>query len=360
MYKDYLFNATLLISFTSIIYQFFKDSGFSKKSPKQIRVLIGIIWGVLAITLMELSISLPNNVLLDFRYLPIIMAAFGSGTTSVSITGTIAILSRLLLFERSYSSYVGSSGIIVITIIMIFLTNMNIAVWKKWFAAVIASILVNSIVYNILISDLALKTNVILSFAIIFSIVSLIMFSYTHYLDTLNESYRKLKSEAVNDFLTGLNNVRSFYQHYNTILEQALESNSALSLLYIDIDFFKRVNDTYGHKEGDIALATLGEILKKSTRSMDIVSRNGGEEFSVILYQCDSELAFDIAERIRNTVEATPIILSSQERINITVSIGIASYPSPINDHRILREKADAALYEAKRTGRNKTVLATI
>ena len=147
---------------------------------------------------------------------------------------------------------------------------------------------------------------------------------------------------------------------YNTVIDSVRQKRERVSLLYIDIDFFKKVNDNYGHKEGDIVLKKLGEILSKTCRDVDIVSRNGGEEFSVILVNCSPNMAVEIAERIRKTIEITPIYLSNNIKINITVSIGISSYPDPINDLEILREKADEALYKAKHAGRNKVVLSNL
>lgn len=175
-------------------------------------------------------------------------------------------------------------------------------------------------------------------------------------MELLTRSYRWYKQESNIDFLTGLNNVRQFNKLYNMLINNEKNSYRIFSLLYIDVDFFKNVNDTYGHENGDIVLRKLSEILKKTCRSIDIISRNGGEEFSVILLDCPYERALEIAERIRKNVENTPIELSNKTKINITISIGVASYPNPISNLDMLRESADKALYEAKKTGRNKVV----
>lgn len=122
----------------------------------------------------------------------------------------------------------------------------------------------------------------------------------------------------------------------------------------IDIDFFKKVNDTYGHAEGDAVLRELGKILLKSCRSYDIVSRNGGEEFTILLLDCPEIQALQIAERVRYSVETHPFIMTNETQINITVSIGVSSYPEATNKIEKLLELADETLYIAKRTGRNK------
>jgi len=122
----------------------------------------------------------------------------------------------------------------------------------------------------------------------------------------------------------------------------------------IDIDFFKKVNDTYGHAEGDIVLRELGEILLKNCRNFDIVSRNRGEEFTILLLDCPKIRAVQIAKRVRSGVEAHPFIISDETQININVSIGAANYPEDTNEVENLLKIADMTLYTAKHTGRNK------
>ncbi len=122
----------------------------------------------------------------------------------------------------------------------------------------------------------------------------------------------------------------------------------------VDIDFFKKVNDTYGHIEGDIVLKELGLILSENCRHFDEVSRIGGEEFSVLLPDCAYPRAMQIAERIKDAVKIHTFTLSTGVKIHITISIGVASYPETIQDIEKLMEKADTALYAAKRSGRNR------
>lgn len=104
-------------------------------------------------------------------------------------------------------------------------------------------------------------------------------------------------------------------------------------------------------------LTQIGTILKKTCRPFDIVSRNGGEEFSVLLINCPSIQSIEIGEQIRKTIEKHEFLLSTGEKINISVSVGISTYPDLINNVEMLIESADTALYKAKHTGRNKTVL---
>ena len=129
-------------------------------------------------------------------------------------------------------------------------------------------------------------------------------------------------------------------------------------MLFIDIDFFKKVNDIYGHLNGDRVLKEVGQILIKLSRDTDIVARKGREEFTVLLMDCGVSKALKVAERIRKTIEENIFISEQNEEIRITISIGVSSFPDTIADEEKLTEQADIALYRAKRSGRNKVCLA--
>ena len=141
---------------------------------------------------------------------------------------------------------------------------------------------------------------------------------------------------------------------FNEISNKAKINNENLTLLTIDIDHFKKVNDTYGHVSGDFVLKELGKILIKAVRDFDIVSRIGGEEFTVILRDCDQSYSYQIAERIRKEVENHRFKLPCGKNINITISIGMAVYPDEVKNLHLLKSISDEKLYEAKRGGRTK------
>lgn len=165
--------------------------------------------------------------------------------------------------------------------------------------------------------------------------------------------YKQALDLALTDQLTALNNKRAFDQHILRELELARRHDHPLSLILIDLDFFKKVNDQYGHQAGDQVLMEVAARIRKTCRHSDLCFRLGGEEFAVILSQTDSDGAWTIAERIREAIASQPI-QAGQHSINMTASLGLASY-SPDEGRDELVRRADIALYAAKRDGRNRS-----
>jgi diguanylate cyclase (GGDEF)-like protein len=167
----------------------------------------------------------------------------------------------------------------------------------------------------------------------------------------VKKSRKRLSSLANEDKLTGLHNRQYFDKISRTEFIEAKERDSKLSILFIDIDHFKSVNDTYGHKKGDDALKIIAQLICASCRKSDFVARYGGEEIVVILPDTTSRDAVSVAQEINNIVaKQTKKILG----IKITVSIGVATYPDDGTTLKGLLERADKALYQAKKSGRNR------
>jgi diguanylate cyclase (GGDEF)-like protein len=165
----------------------------------------------------------------------------------------------------------------------------------------------------------------------------------------------ELEKLAHTDFLTGLVNRRYFMEKVAQELNRALRYQSKFSLLMFDIDFFKQVNDSYGHHIGDIVLQKVAQYCQKTVRSVDIIGRIGGEEFAVFLPESDYENALDVAERLRKGIEKTLLASVGGKEVYVTVSIGLVSVDSVGRSIDALLDMADKALYEAKTSGRNKT-----
>jgi len=169
----------------------------------------------------------------------------------------------------------------------------------------------------------------------------------------------ELKRLVITDDLTGLYNQRYFYTQLTKEVERAKRHNRPLSLLLIDVDLFKEFNDTYGHWEGDFVLKKIGELLMKNVRDIDIAFRYGGEEFTVILPETNHEDAMIVAERIRKAVAQTlfyPFTLDGQpDIVSKTVSIGTTEFHQEDTLKSFLK-RADNAMYQAKKSGRNVVV----
>lgn len=163
-----------------------------------------------------------------------------------------------------------------------------------------------------------------------------------------------MKDMATFDTLTHLYNRTYFNQVLEVEFKNSLQNRQPLSIIMVDIDHFKAINDQYGHDEGDRALIHIASLLKGSLRKHDIVARFGGEEFLIVLPKAIMKDAVVIAERIRKSVETTPLS-GSKEKIHLTISLGIASIPAiwPESKEEFIK-CADTALYEAKEKGRNR------
>ena len=164
----------------------------------------------------------------------------------------------------------------------------------------------------------------------------------------------ELQRQAHIDFLTGVNNRGYFMELAEMELNRAIRYQNPLSILMLDIDYFKLVNDNYGHHTGDQVLQKLAEICNRTLREVDIMGRLGGEEFALLLPETDNQEAFEVAQRLRIAVSNTDVIIDDYPALQLTISIGVSSLSQNCNDLDLLLDLADKALYKAKNTGRNK------
>lgn len=179
--------------------------------------------------------------------------------------------------------------------------------------------------------------------------------SAAHYLQAVIDGLCELSQR---DPLTGLANRRQFQTIQDRTIEMVARSGESALLLMLDIDHFKKVNDTYGHQAGDQVLRVVADVLSKCVRPMDTVARFGGEEFAVILPNCISTYGAMVAERIRATIEDLEIPISPNQSLRVTVSVGGAFAPEWVRSTGDLwTERADMQLYQAKSTGRNRVCL---
>jgi diguanylate cyclase (GGDEF)-like protein len=166
--------------------------------------------------------------------------------------------------------------------------------------------------------------------------------------------HETVQRQAVTDELTGLANVRELHNTLDRELERGRRFGGTLGLMMLDIDDFKRVNDEFGHQQGDEVLGSVASVLREHSRDIDQPARYGGEELAVVLPQTDVEGAAQLAERMREAIEALLVPrVGASGHLTVTASFGVASFPDSGADKRSLIAAADAALYRAKRAGKN-------
>ncbi|HEV2707097.1 MAG TPA: diguanylate cyclase [Pyrinomonadaceae bacterium] len=181
-----------------------------------------------------------------------------------------------------------------------------------------------------------------------------LLLARTSQLIAIRQMIDSLRAEADRDYLTGLANRRRFRGALGKELERWRRYNVPCALLLVDVDHLKKINDAYGHPAGDMVIRGVAAALTELSRDNDTAARLGGEEFALLLAGADGASAFAAAERLRQTVESTAI----QGVGSYTVSLGVAACPVHAQSERALFTASDTALYQAKRDGRNRTVVA--
>lgn len=171
---------------------------------------------------------------------------------------------------------------------------------------------------------------------------------------TIADLFEEVKAQAVTDGLTGLYNRRYFEEYLKKEVTRAMRQQQAFSIVGLDLDHLKQINDKYGHAYGDLAIKTVANVLKKNARSIDTAARMGGEEFNVILPGVDSKGAMIAAERIRKALESEKLDTIG----HITASIGVATFLEHSDNIEDILELTDQAMYQSKRNGRNQVTLA--
>ena len=199
--------------------------------------------------------------------------------------------------------------------------------------------------------------------AVFFLGAVLVLFVGTLALETTTEikQISALQHENITDHLIGIYNRRYLDRKIVEELPRVSRYGMPLSMLLLDIDHFKAVNDHYGHQVGDQTLKSLGQLLFKKVRDTDIIARYGGEEIAILALQTSVSDAGDLAERLRKAVETSIMVPADEDEkrpaITITVSIGVTGYDQQVTDNHVLIERADKALYKAKEGGRNRVIV---
>jgi two-component system, cell cycle response regulator len=177
------------------------------------------------------------------------------------------------------------------------------------------------------------------------------------YTDHLRDNVQNSIEMAITDALTGLHNRRYMESHLATLAEQAATRGKPLALMILDIDYFKSINDNYGHDAGDDVLREFAVRVRKSIRGIDLACRYGGEEFVIVMPETDLHVAGMVAERLRRSIAGEPFAIhKGTKRIEVTISIGLTTLAQKGEAVGDVLKRADTAMYRAKHDGRNRVV----
>lgn len=353
MLNSLLVNTSILTSVLYFASQLFKNQAIGSKSTLLTKAAIGALFGLAGCLLMFNGIHFSSSLLFDFRAFALMFSFIFCGSMSGGISVLIMLAFRTGYFGADINALVASVNLAVLFLFFTLISQSNLTFGRKYTLMSATHIGISLFIIQVLVPapDLMARFSYQYVFAAI--LVGISLYFALIYIFNTNKLYLQLKHDSTRDSLTGLYNVRAFDKFLNQSISLEMEKNHPLSLLMLDVDFFKKINDTYGHSSGDMVLKQLSDILIASCRTHDFVSRNGGEEFTVILLGCEYACATKIAERIRKNVENTEFTIAKSKKLKITISIGVSSYPSTTASPGDLLQDADDALYFAKRSGRN-------
>ncbi|PWW37175.1 MULTISPECIES: GGDEF domain-containing protein [Paenibacillus] len=322
----------------------------------RIQMIGGLLFGIYGTVLMNYSFPLNETTIVDLRHLAIVTAAVYLGGLASVISGLVISILRIVMFGMSSAAI---DAAFVMTIIGLSGVYFAYAPWSRLTKIITMNLLGMTLIFVILMLNTTSMNSLMKVYPLQMTISfvgGIFIYFIAEFINKSNEMLFLLERKATTDHLTNLSNRRQFEKSLELELERAREYKQKLSLLVIDIDRFKKVNDTFGHTSGDAVLKQLGQLLIEHSRSADIVSRNGGEEFAILLLDCGHHQALAIAESIRQSVEKYHFALPDGNTIRLTISIGAAVFPDHCDDRddNDFFEQADRALYEAKNTGRNR------
>lgn len=336
MVQQLINNSAILVTILFITSQLFKNTDISLKSPIRVKVLLGLAGGVASCILIATGFRITDQVVMDFYHLILIAIAYFGGPVSVVISGFMAAVFRLIFNGITQASFVSSIGVILVSVGCGWIALTHVPVKHKSILMLSYALVIRSIALYLIMDSKRTIVYLLLVLYLFSAIIGAGVYYFIHYLVTAHQLLKQFKQESSHDFLTGLKNTRQFDFTFNQMRSQAIENNYNLSLLMIDVDDFKQINDTHGHTIGDYVLKELGQHLLANSRTSDFVSRIGGEEFAVILQKTSRAETIHVAERIRHSIDSHPVTIPDGPPLNITVSIGVAIYPDTVRDIKTL------------------------
>ncbi|MFK3960242.1 diguanylate cyclase [Pseudalkalibacillus hwajinpoensis] len=345
----------IILALLFIYYQFFREENLAPTSSIKRKFLSGLYAGMIGIFLMIYSIQITSTTIVDLRHIPLLLVTLYGGPLPGLIAFIVIQITRFII-GINLSSFVSLGLLTSLYIGYLVFREWKVGIFIKAFWMLIYSNVAFSILIIYLLLDIkSIFSEINVLFWITSTVTGAMALYTTEHLRKTNHLFKEYKKSATIDPLTDLNNVRSFDEALNRAIQEAsTNEKKPLSLLVIDIDHFKNVNDTYDHAAGDIVLTQFGKTLRSSARLNDIVSRNGGEEFTILLGDCSIREALEIGERVRFMIEENAFEINKDVSIHITASIGASTFPETVPSPAQLYREADEALYHAKRSGRNR------
>ncbi|RSL35279.1 GGDEF domain-containing protein [Salibacterium salarium] len=354
MVNSFIVNFSLLFTFSVVITYVLNISILHQQSLyKTRRVLLGIMVGATCLLLMINAYELSEQLLISFFHIPLAYAALYYSPWVSLPAAIVAAAGRFLFYNPYMSSLVGTLDILVMVTLIIGASIMI----RKTFASFMTVTTIYT-VQNVFIIYFLLDGGWVWSEGIFYIIASLATAFLFHYMVHLIQQYHlmnKLYEERARiDGLTGVYNRRELNQH----LEYLTFKRHPFTLMLIDIDNFKTFNDEKGHQTGDEILVEAAGRIKESIREQGSVYRYGGEEFVVILVN-DNQLSVPLlTESTRQRIKEDYIVTTTNEKLNITASIGVASCYDYEQSPKEILKMADEAMYKAKTSGKNRAVYA--
>ncbi len=279
---------------------------------------------------------------------------------TIILLSIMAVINGLDQAAHENVSSVFIANLLIFSAVILMRFPLNLVVYSISFLTYLGGLVVFSHNINSLISNSI--NGLIFFFAVI--LISTIIYNYHYELISKNlaleETISKLNFMSSHDPLTGLLNRRSFEKQVAEKMNINPEAKRTAALILIDVDYFKHINDKYGHPIGDMVLKEVSQILMKHTKNNDLATRWGGEEFLVFLFQASIDEAYTFAENIRLAIQNN-VILIEKFQINITASFGISLFKENFsNSFYNAYKAADTALYQAKNNGRNEVIIAAL
>ncbi|MFD1065979.1 diguanylate cyclase [Oceanobacillus locisalsi] len=358
-FDDFFINLCIIITLTILYIPLRSKLNIAAMPFWQKGIIDGVICGLASVILIVFSIEMAENILVDLRFVPIMLVLLFNGFFPAVIAGIVLIIGRFMI--GGMSDFSVSAMFIVIALLAGFQLIYKLYQPDKekgTYRKAIIMILYSNVVFAIFtMFHFSNHYFYLITFLPMYCLISfaggLTALFFTNYMKKTEMLLSRYKEEVSTDFLTGLQNMRSFAAIWEKSIDRAVTKKEKLTILTLDIDQFKEINDTYGHPDGDQLLTQFSNILAKNTRSLDKAFRHGGDEFLIILPNCGITNGLEVAERIREEVAEHSFQISKNRYIHVTVSIGAATYPDTCSHYQQIIQQADEALYKAKHAGKN-------